>query len=494
MKKTNKFLVAFASLGMVIAGGAAIGMMAKSGIRTKADTATKYENATNGVCDFTSAITATEATHWTVSNFTDKTGFYQSSGTKGAAEYIKFYNSTNPFAAHTPTSIVVTMSVAGGSAKSGLSWSMSLLDSTGAVISATKQSAATYSVTTTAADKTWTFSTSLASAYGVQFDTTKVSGWNLRVYTMTVQLGYEATVDPVASIALDKTTATCAAGEPVNLSATVLPTTALTTVSWSVSDSALATVSNGVVSTLKGGTLTVTATTNGKDSNGNSLIATCVITISETVTTLADVATIGAALATGAYTNIIYTVTNKISAYTSDRQFTISDGTNTMVVYGSYNQFLDAGYIVGGTITARARIKNYSGTVEMCPVNDTYLEVSNYSDGALTVAAWISSTDRDAETCANKYSAAKAMVLALDSIALTKFENSTITAIVDARTRYVNWCNANSDTNYYATGSGAVILNETTSNETSSMIVVIVSMAIVLAGGAYLYIRRRKHA
>jgi LPXTG-motif cell wall-anchored protein len=30
--------------------------------------------------------------------------------------------------------------------------------------------------------------------------------------------------------------------------------------------------------------------------------------------------------------------------------------------------------------------------------------------------------------------------------------------------------------------------------EGSSMIIVIVTMAIVLAGGAYLYIRRRKHA
>src|SRR5574344_600919 len=141
MKKKTLFATVGAGLSLALAAVALGGFLGNQAKGVKADSA--YVDATNGTCDFTSAITTTEATHWTVSNFSKQTGYYQSSGSARAAEYIKFYNATNPFASHTPTSIVVTLSAAGGSAKTGISWSMSLLDSNGAIISATTQSSTT---------------------------------------------------------------------------------------------------------------------------------------------------------------------------------------------------------------------------------------------------------------------------------------------------------------------------------------------------------------
>jgi len=50
-------------------------------------------------------------------------------------------------------------------------------------------------------------------------------------------------------------------------------------VKWSSSDETVATVADGVVTGVKAGTATITATTEGKDANGNALTATCEVTV-----------------------------------------------------------------------------------------------------------------------------------------------------------------------------------------------------------------------
>ena len=86
------------------------------------------------------------------------------------------------------------------------------------------------------------------------------------------------TVKPilVSSVTLDKQTAEVLRGETVTLTATVLPTDAdNTTLVWTSSDETVATVQDGVVTTLKAGEAVIIATT----TDGTDLSASCTVTV-----------------------------------------------------------------------------------------------------------------------------------------------------------------------------------------------------------------------
>lgn len=81
------------------------------------------------------------------------------------------------------------------------------------------------------------------------------------------------TVVPVQNVALSKSTLTLTEGDSETLTATVSPSNATDkTVTWTVSPSGYATVSDGVVTALKEGSCTITATAGGKS-------ATCAVTV-----------------------------------------------------------------------------------------------------------------------------------------------------------------------------------------------------------------------
>ena len=81
------------------------------------------------------------------------------------------------------------------------------------------------------------------------------------------------TVVPVQNVALSKSTLTLTEGDSETLTATVSPSNATDkTVTWTVSPSRYATVSGGVVTALKEGSCTITATAGGKS-------ATCAVTV-----------------------------------------------------------------------------------------------------------------------------------------------------------------------------------------------------------------------
>ena len=81
------------------------------------------------------------------------------------------------------------------------------------------------------------------------------------------------TVVPVQNVALSKSTLTLTEGDSETLTATVSPSNATDkTVTWTVSPSGYATVSGGVVTALKEGSCTITATAGGKS-------ATCTVTV-----------------------------------------------------------------------------------------------------------------------------------------------------------------------------------------------------------------------
>ena len=81
------------------------------------------------------------------------------------------------------------------------------------------------------------------------------------------------TVVPVQNVALSKSTLTLTEGDSETLTATVSPSNATDkTVTWTVSPSGYATVSGGVVTALKEGSCTITATAGGKS-------ASCAVTV-----------------------------------------------------------------------------------------------------------------------------------------------------------------------------------------------------------------------
>jgi len=81
--------------------------------------------------------------------------------------------------------------------------------------------------------------------------------------------------DPtVSGVSLDQATLSVAAGDSTTLKATILPDKATGTVTWTTSNSAIATVKDGVVKGIAVGTANVVATV-------GSFTATCVVTVTE---------------------------------------------------------------------------------------------------------------------------------------------------------------------------------------------------------------------
>lgn len=97
--------------------------------------------------------------------------------------------------------------------------------------------------------------------------------------TATCEVTVNAKVYPVTGVTLDKTSATITEGDELTLTATVNPDNATNkNVTWSSSDNAVASVSNGKVTALKAGKATITVKT---DDGGRT--ATCEITINAKV-------------------------------------------------------------------------------------------------------------------------------------------------------------------------------------------------------------------
>jgi uncharacterized protein YjdB len=99
------------------------------------------------------------------------------------------------------------------------------------------------------------------------------------------------------------------------------------------------------------------------------------------------------------------------------------------------------------------------------------------------VTTYVNITDG---TCSERWTNAKTAYNALTTIEKSMF--NTCTGYTDMHARYQQWAAANGET---AETAKLDLVND---DNKASTIVVLVSMAIVLAGGAYLYIRRRKHA
>ena len=220
-----------------------------------------------------------------------------------------------------------------------------------------------------ATDKTVTWSTSDASIATVENGV--VTAIKLGSATITAKAGdKEATctitveATPVISVTLDKTSASLKVGETVTLTATVKPDDATDkTVTWSTSDASVATISAGVVTAIKPGSVTITAKAGDKE-------ATCAITVEAIPVTAISL--------------------NKEDIYLTEKgsmslvvEITPSDATNTTIIWESTNTnvaIVSEGCVqaIGvGTSTIKASSEDGNFTAS-CAVNVIHLD-----DGAV---------------------------------------------------------------------------------------------------------------
>lgn len=101
----------------------------------------------------------------------------------------------------------------------------------------------------------------------------------LYIYGAEIEVTYTAANVPVTGVSLDKSTTSIEVGQTDTLAATVSPSNATDqSVTWSTSNSSVATVSNGVVTAVSAGTATITVST-----TDGGFTDTCAVTVTQPV-------------------------------------------------------------------------------------------------------------------------------------------------------------------------------------------------------------------
>ena len=199
--------------------------------------------------------------------------------------------------------------------------------------------------------------------------------------TATCQVTVNARVYNVESVRLDKTSITLTEGDSETLTATVYPDNATNkNVSWKSSDESVATVSNGVVTALKAGTVTITVTT-----EDGSKTATCQVTVNARIYNVESVSLdkTNITLIEGDSETLTATVypdnaTNKnVSWKSSDESVAaVSNGTVTALKAGTATITVtteDGGKTATCQVTVNARIYNVE-SVSLDKTNITLIE------------------------------------------------------------------------------------------------------------------------
>lgn len=173
------------------------------------------------------------------------------------------------------------------------------------------------------------------------------------------------TTVPVTGVALSQSSATLEVGETLILTATVSPDNASDkSVAWASDNTAVANVTNGIVTAVGAGTANITVTTVDGDKT-----ATCVVTVNpEPVveTTIADALT-------KADDGKVYQVTGTASNITNTTygNFTLVDGGASIEIYGlltadgEAKQFASLDIAEGDQVTLKGKVITYNSTIEI---------------------------------------------------------------------------------------------------------------------------------
>ena len=157
---------------------------------------------------------------------------------------------------------------------------------------------------------------------------------------------------PVSGISLDVTSINLSAGESYQLTATVSPDNATDkTVTWSSSDTNVATVSNGIVQAVAEGTSTITVNAGGKS-------ATCIVTVKSQIVPVASVSLDKASLTLDKGQSEVLTATVNPSNAT-DKTVSWSSSDETIA---SVDQNGQVTALAGGSATITAKAGEMSAT------------------------------------------------------------------------------------------------------------------------------------
>jgi uncharacterized protein YjdB len=570
MKKTNKLLVAFASLGMVIAGGAAIGMMTKAGLKTSA---AQVEAKS---WDFTAKTTShsTYTDSWTYGTDCLITGgannnggwAYVRTGGKGATGGVAL---TSTYATSAAVSDdISSINLTARNVTSGSGFTLNSITLLVASDSTFATAIDTISNVTVSTAMTWTPTTGTSWGTGryfkFTFSATSTSTDNRGMDVQKVVFNKTGTVVNATSVsvALGASTLT-SIGATTTATATVLPAEATDkSVTWSSSDENVAIVNaNGVVSAVSNGTANIIATCTAVPTVTNYQT----ITISGIAASDAYDKTLNATrfgFGTSYPNEIVVSGLDNVSYKTND-VIKSSSGVIQFKATTSYlyNVTALANPIKNITLVAGPNTKNrtydttlalYCGTANnpstaVTGVTDSTTHITTYDvatagsnytyfkfapsstyanyvasivleltaadtsavgmartqaqtwlDGTATACTNLAVDSQDWDLICNDYTNLGAGVKAAFTNEVTNATYSTsVTAIQKWVARYtyiVNKYTSYADPMGLRSSSAIDIKATLAGSDTASNIIVLVSLTIVLAGGAYLYIRRRKHA
>ena len=232
----------------------------------------------------------------------------------------------------------------------------------------------------------------------------------------------------VTSVTLDKTTASLRAGETVTLTATVKPDDATDkTVTWSSSNDAIATVSDGVVVAVKVGSATITAKAGDKT-------ATCDVTVVATEVTSVTLDKTSASLKAGETLTLTATVkpddaTDKTVTWsTSDASVaTVTNGVVVAVKVGT------------ATITAKAGGKTATCAVTVAATQVTSITLDKTTASlrageSVTLTATVKPDDATDKTVTWSTSDASVATVTNGVVVAVKVGTATITARASGKT------------------------------------------------------------
>lgn len=253
------------------------------------------------------------------------------------------------------------------------------------------------------------------------------------ITSLSVTIGTAAPV-AVESVSLNKAESALKVGESETLTATVAPSNASDkTVTWASSDSSVVAVVNGVVTALKTGTATITATT----ADGNKT-ASCAYTVSNIEVESVSFATSGTKTAVGDTVNLTVTVlpenaTVKTVTYTSS---------NTAIATVDNNGKVTAKAVGTAIITAKAGNKTATYSVEVLA------EIVKVTGVSLNVTSGTLNTETEEKTvqlnpviapsnATNKnviYSSSNSLVASVDKNGLVTAHQKSGTAVITVTT------------------------------------------------------------
>lgn len=458
MKKTNKILTI---LGCAALGLAGIGV-AKTAMNSMVQTKATATTATKTIAAIATANSWTDAKHYSPWKLDDIVTVSTSGTTASGVYYAtdstwRLYQSSSGdlvitvATGYVLTSVTATYGTKNGGTLTGLA--------SGTAKSASGSSA-TYSIANTG------------------------TATNGQVKLTELSVTYDVSTDP--AISFDAPASELVKGATGTFTATTVNVTS-PTLTWASSDACISvnsTTGAYTVNTYGSSTITVSMVVSGTTYSDSAVVN------ANADATIAQANTIGTALTSGTTTTYTVNVSGTISAV-AIKSVTISDGTNTLMVYGTYSpaNASGKGWGVGGTISFKGNINNYNSTIEL--TNPSFI---SYTGNALALANFVMMADT-ANQCTTQFAIAKTQYFAMTSAEQTLFktaQSGEATVITNARARYEAWA-VNQATEPYTNNTSPAI-NVAKEDAPTYIVYGVGGLVLLAAVGAFFYFHKKKQA